>query len=658
MSDWGWILSGEHLPGCDVAYPERRDRKEGPVEQWLSQRLGRWLRRAPRGRRRFLSWVLQEEQRCQALDDLALRHRFLEIGCLMRQQGLVYPLLAQALGLLRQVVHRSLHMRPYDVQIQAAWMMLQGRLAQMQTGEGKSLTAALAAATAACSGAAVHVVTVNDYLAERDAQTFSPLYAFLGLSVGSIREGMEPDRRRAAYACSVCYVSNKELVFDYLKDNLWRRQYGSRTHRLLARWQGVPAPLLLRGLQVAIVDEADSVLIDEARTPLILSREQAAEEADVYHQAQRFASAMVQGQHFHLLPERQVELTEAGRSWLVEQVAHSAAPWTVLRWREELMRQALSARHLFKRDQHYLIRDDKIHIIDEFTGRIMADRTWEHGLHQMIEAKEGCEISGGRETLAKMTYQRFFRRYLLLGGMTGTAREVAAELWRHYELPVVDIPTHRPSRRVMGEQQCFVSSDERWRQVVAHVASAGAEGRPVLVGTRSLEASEQLSALLTAAGIAHQVLNARQDQEEAQVVARAGQPGQVTVATNMAGRGTDIVLGHGVSERGGLHVILTEFHTSRRIDRQLFGRCARQGDPGSTEALVSLEDELFKQHSPRWWRAWLLRRGPKPLQGILLQGMVRWAQGAAGLQEARIRDATAKADRQQDARLAFTGRPD
>lgn len=662
MSDLCRVLTGAPVELTDGAYEERAERDEHAVEAFLRQWLGRLARRPPSSRRRrqFLQAVNACEAMMQALDNAALRRHFDGLRGELRRQGLKAPIAAEAFALVREAAYRTLGKRPYDVQILGGWIILCGMVAEMQTGEGKSLTATLPAVIAAAAGASVHVVTVNDYLAGRDAEHMRPLYQFLGLRVGLIVEDMEPLERASAYACEICYVSNKELVFDYLKDRLVRRHADARAERLLAHWRGQSGMLLLRGLHLAIIDEADSVLIDEARTPLIISRtEPDLEGESIYGQAILLAKALIIDQHFKLTADRQIELSIAGRHALQELAQPLPGLWQAERWREEVIRQALTALWLFNKDQHYIITDGAIQIVDESTGRVMADRTWERGLHQLIEAKEGCDISAARETLAKMTYQRFFRRYVLLGGMTGTARDVSSELWQTYELPVVTIPTHRPPKRQRLPDYCFLQAESRWRHVVERTRTLAALGRPVLIGTRSVAASETVSRHLQTAGIAHRVLNARQDQEEADIVTEAGEASRVTVATNMAGRGTDIALGEGVAEAGGLHVILTEYHASRRIDRQLIGRCARQGDPGSAEAIVSLDDELFEQFVPgplRWCRSWLSQHGGERVPNWMLRLLVRFAQGNAGRQEARSRQATLKMDKKQRDFLAFAGK--
>jgi preprotein translocase subunit SecA len=492
-----------------------------------------------------------------------------------------------------------------------------------------------------------------------------PLYAFLGLTVGTITEGMAPEARRAAYACDITYCTNKQLVFDYLKDRL---MLGQESRTLHLQIEGLHAEyprtrrLLLRGLCFVIVDEADSVLVDEARTPLIISNVgDASEERRIYGEAIAVARELDSGLDFSIRPrEREVDLTERGRRRAGELAEPYGGLWIGPRRREELVRRALCALYLFQRDKQYLVRAGKVQIVDEYTGRVMADRSWERGLHQMIEAKEGCDITGQQETLARISYQRFFRRYLRIAGMTGTAREVARELWSVYRLPVVSIPTNRPVQRRRLPDEVHLGADAKWRAIVASLRRLHGEGRPVLVGTRSVAASEHLSELLAAAGLPHQVLNARQDQEEAKVIAAAGERGRITVATNMAGRGTDIRLGPGVAEIGGLHVLATERHDARRIDRQLFGRGGRQGDPGSYQAIVSLEDELvhevFGRHAARL--AGLAQRLAPRATGWLGRLLVGLAQRVAERHHARTRRELLRVDDHLSDLLAFTGRPE
>ncbi|MCZ6774821.1 MAG: prepilin peptidase, partial [Proteobacteria bacterium] len=490
-------------------------------------------------------------------------------------------------------------MRHFDNQIMGGWTMLQGMTAEMETGEGKTLAATLPAGTAAMAGIPVHVITVNDYLAGRDCELMSPLYNVLGMSVGAITEALiDPDARQAVYACDIAYCTNQAVAFDYLRDRVtmgYRRGRLFRSIDDLRTGETKTGRLLLRGLCFGIVDEADSVLIDEARTPLKLSGP-AANQVDrrVLRQALQFADQLEHHGNGYLIDDsRRIVLTENGKAYLAQLTEGLDRQWTSSRRRELMIRQALSAKHLFINDRQYLVRDGKIQIIDEYTGRVMADRSWELGMHQMIEAKEQVEITDPAESLARITYQRFFRRYLRLGAMTGTAREVAGELWAVYRLPVVKIPSNKPSRRRSFPTRMHRTADEKWQDVVVQAKTMQANHRAVLIGTRSVETSEKLSELLTRTGLDHAVLNARQDRREAEIIAQAGQPGRITVATNMAGRGTDISLAPEVAVVGGLHVIATERNEARRIDRQLFGRCARQGDPGSVEAILSWEDEIM-----------------------------------------------------------------
>ena len=599
---------------------------------------------------------------CSA-DATALAQHQQAVRTALRREGLTAGPLAAALALLREQARRTLGQRPYDVQLMGATALLQGRLAEMATGEGKSLTAALAAGVAALAGLPVHVVTVNDYLAARDAETFGVLYASLGLTVGTVVQGQPPGERRVAYRADIAYCCNKELAFDYLRDRLALSRAGGRIPMAVAGMAGhANAPLLLRGLHFVLVDEADSIFIDEARTPLILSAEHDA--ADAQQQAERCATALRLSSQLEpdrdwrsFAAERRASLLPAGEERLAAlcSAALDDTIWQSPRGRRELVEQALVARLHYQLDQHYLVSDGKVVIVDESTGRVMPDRAWEAGLHQMIETKEGCAPSPRRVTLARVTYQRLFRRALLLAGMTGTGREVAGELWQVYRLPIVAVPTHRKPQRRVGPPRLLPDSAQKWQVVAARARElARGEGRPVLIGTRSVEASEQISRVLAEHGLEHALLNARQDADEAAVVGRAGEPGRITVATNMAGRGTDIHLGESVAARGGLHVILTECHASARIDRQLFGRGARQGDPGSAEMILAADDELLRTHAGALVQR-LLTRWPDDPPGWAIMAAVRLAQTVASWRDMRQRRATLRLDERLDRLFAFTG---
>ena len=659
MSDVRALLAGRDIELGDGPYLERIDAKRSPWEG----RLRAWLARVPRldGRatRRFIDATNARETHARALDDDGLRANLAEEARRMRSEGFTDACLPGAFALIREASRRTLGMRHHDVQLMAGRTLLQGRLAEMSTGEGKTLAATLAACSAAITGAATHVVTVNDYLAERDAEHNRPLFDFLGLTVGVVLQDMSVPDRREAYARHITYVSNKELTFDYLKDVIALGDVSRMQQRLRAFAGGRTAePPILRGLHIAIIDEADSVLIDEASTPLIIS-ETLPDDLDpsVYTRAIELAGSLEEGLHFRRSQHRDIWLTAEGKATAARRAQDWDGLWRSRMWREEFVQKALSAIHGFQRDQHYILAEGKVQIVDESTGRVMADRTWERGLHQMIECKEGCEITGQRRTLAQITYQRFFGRYLLLGGMTGTAQEVADEVKSSYDLTVTRIPTHKPTRRRRLRDTVCATGELRWRAVARRAVEMAAQGRPVLVGTRSVEASEMLAALFAEQGVEHAVLNARQDKDEAEAVGHAGAPGKITVATNMAGRGTDIKLDPEAEAAGGLHVILTEFHESARVDRQLFGRCARQGNPGTTEAVVSVDDELFVRFAPAAVRRLVSAavRGERG-GGRVLRRYVTWLQDRAEKHYRRQRIDTQRRDADWVRALGFVGK--
>lgn len=615
-------------------------------------------------RRPFVRAVASHSRWATTLSAARLREEAAEIGAQLRERGFAAPLVAKAFSLVREAADRAINKRHFDVQIIGGRMMLHGMIAEMETGEGKTLTATLPAAAAALAGIPVHIITVNDYLTNRDAEWMGPIYRALGLTVGTIVHGLDPGDRRIAYGANVTYCTNKEVAFDYLKDRIVLGRDPDRARLQVERlYEKRPRldRLLLRGLHYGIIDEADSVLVDEARTPLIISGAESSEESEraTCQTALDLASEMVDGRHYVIDGhEHSVKLLDPGLEYLGRASAKLSGVWGRRHWREQLVKQALSAQHLYLDGKQYLIREGKIQIIDEYTGRLMPDRSWEHGLHQMIEVKEGCEMTQRTEPLARISYQRFFRRYLWLAGMTGTAREVAGELWSVYRLATRYVPTNRPSKRHYRPTRSYATNDVKWNAVVDRIEEMHKQGRPVLVGTRSVTASEHLSRLLTQRNLTHQLLNARQDLGEALIIAEAGRLGNITVATNMAGRGTDITLGPGVAALGGLHVIATELHEARRIDRQLFGRCARQGDPGSCEAFISAEDELPKLHSHGIWK--LLRRAaanPRQVYPSALRSLnLRVAQRSAERLHRRMRRDLLKLDEHLDSTLAFSGR--
>jgi preprotein translocase subunit SecA len=506
------------------------------------------------------------------------------------------------------------------------------------------------------------VIGVNDYLTERDAEEMGPLYRFFGLTVGCVTHGLTSEERRAAYGCDVTYCCNKEVVFDYLRDKL---TLGRVTDSLrlqseyLYSGHAREERLLLRGLHFAICDEADSLLVDEARTPLIISGsgQGADEEENFLVEVLSVTRTLVEGKHYVIdRHENTIDLTRMGEERIAEAGASLGSAWTGSIRRNDAVRKALTALYVFVPDVHYLVRDGKVQIIDEYTGRLMPDRSWERGIHQLIELKEGCDVTRQLESLARITYQRFFRRYLHLCGMTGTAWEIRWELWMVYGLPVVKIPTNRPCIRKRLSGRVLPSRDEKCRAILKRVEDLTGTGRPVLVGTPSLEASERLSAVFTEAGVAHRVLNAKNDREEASIVAEAGRARAVTIATNMAGRGTDIKLGEGVRETGGLHVILSESHDAGRIDRQLAGRCARQGDPGSFEFYYSAEDVLLEGNRAGLAR-WAVKLYPKtaPLWAFVVRSAINHSQKRTERAHSHIRHEILKQDEKMDTLLSFSG---
>jgi preprotein translocase subunit SecA len=515
----------------------------------------------------------------------------------------------RGMAIAREAAFRGVGLRPFVVQLIGALAMCEGLISEMATGEGKTLTASLAAGIWAWCGRPVHVITVNDYLVGRDAEEMRPVYEMMGLAVGHVVHETGADERFEHYRRNVVYITSKELVADFLRDQISLGSLRTATQTavgmLIAPSQ--KARLMVPGLWKVLVDEADSLLIDEGVTPLIISNSPTEEgNATLYEHADALAAQLDAPRDFKIdWTLRMVDLTPTGQERLNEIARDDGGFWQGQRRREELVTQSLTARHCYLRDEHYLVTpESKVQIIDEFTGRIMADRSWRHGLHQAIEVKEGVTVTADKENLARLSFQRFFRQYPIMGGMTGTAWEARGEMWGIYQRPIVRIPTNKPCIRVHLPLRMFASMAEKWDAVVTRVAELNDQGLPVLVGTRSVLASEEVSRRLATLGRAHRVLNASQTAQEASIVAEAGQRGKITVATNMAGRGTDIKLARGVAELGGLHVIATEPHGSGRVDRQLFGRAARQGDPGCAQLFTCIEDDLFVRHTPRLRLSW------------------------------------------------------
>jgi preprotein translocase subunit SecA len=533
----------------------------------------------------------------------------------------------------------------------------------MATGEGKTLTAGLAAVLAGWTRRPCHIVTVNDYLVQRDAEWLEPLFRFCGVPVGFVTGSMPAAERVKNYACDVTYVTSKELLADFLRDRLHLGKMQNPTRRLIRRMLQPQLEtqdgMVLRGLHTAIVDEADSVLIDEAVTPLIIS---ASHKNESLREAARLAHEIVQAlepgtDYLSNLRYKEIEMTKPGLRKLLEHAAHLPGLWRGQDRRLELVIQALVAREFFHRDKQYIVEGDKVVIVDEFTGRPMPQRTWREGMHQAIEAKEHLPVSDPSEIIARLSFQRFFRCFYKLSGMTGTAREATGELWQVYALPVISIPPNKPCVRKQKPDRFFLTEHEKWQAILAETEQIHAAGQPLLIGTRSVQASEHFGQMLADRGLDAKILNATRLKEEAEIVSLAGERGRITIATNMAGRGTDIKLGHGVAASGGLHVIASERHESGRVDRQLFGRSARQGDPGSAQAFLSFEDELIRRYLVRPVRETLDQSWERRLPGRdrLARAAFKLAQAKAQALASKQRKATLRSDLWLDEALSFAG---
>jgi preprotein translocase subunit SecA len=647
------------IPGLlSGTYPERDDAERAAAFPRLFALDALQRRR----QQRFVALVDARGAGLAALTGAAFDARVREVRARLAAEGFADETAAQSFALVREATRRVLAKPQYHTQLIAGHIMLGGKLAEMHTGEGKTLAAVLTAATGALAGVPVHVITANDYLVVRDAQMLEPVYRMLGLTAGTVTRPDDQAKRRAAYGCDITYCTAKELTFDYLRDRLVRRGMQSELHERVRRMEDGKAalPLLLRGLCMAVVDEADSILIDEARTPLIISQPRVNPQKQAYvEQALRLAMQLSPGRDFVVDREVQAALiSPQGRSRVAELAAPLGGLWEDRRHREEIIALALAAHHVYERDRDYLVRERKIVMIDQTTGRVAPGRVWSRGLQQLLEIKEGCPPTGEQETIAQITYQRFFPRYHHLCGMSGTLAEAQAELRSVYRLDVAHVPLRRPSRRRQLPTRVYGSRQAKWDAVITRLRALHASGRPVLVGTDSVADSDHLSVLLAAERLPHAVLNARNDGEEAAMVARAGEIGQIMVTTNMAGRGTDIPLGPGVAERGGLHVICCQHNASPRIDRQLHGRAARQGDPGSMETVLSLQDALLARTYPQWFMGMLraMTGHAGCLPAWLGAGVARLPQWLEERRQRGERRMLLDHDQRSERRLAFAGR--
>lgn len=562
--------------------------------------------------RKIVDHINSLEPQMEQLSDEQLKGKTVEFRERLEKGETLDDLLPEAFAVVREASKRVLGKRHYDVQMIGGITLHEGKIAEMRTGEGKTLVGTLPVYLNALLGKGVHVVTVNDYLAQRDSAEMGQIYEFLGMTVGVNLHELSPEEKREAYNCDITYGTNNEYGFDYLRDNM-----------VLYKEQMVQRPLYY-----AVIDEVDSILVDEARTPLIISG-QAAKSTDMYYAADRFVSRLKPEEDYTVdIKVRAVSLTEAGvtkaeRAFGIDNLFdHQNVQLN------HHIQQALKAHAIMKLDVDYVVNDGEIVIVDEFTGRLMTGRRYSEGLHQAIEAKEGLQVQNESMTLATITFQNYFRMYKKLAGMTGTAKTEEEEFKKIYGLDVIVVPTNRPMIRQDMPDVVYKSIKGKFNAVVEEIVKRHKNNQPVLVGTVSIESSEVLSEMLKRKGVKHKVLNAKYHAEEAEIVSQAGQPGAVTIATNMAGRGTDIMLGEGVAEVGGLHIIGTERHESRRIDNQLRGRAGRQGDPGSSQFFLSLEDELMRRFGAENIMAVMERMGMQEDQPIESRLVTRAIEGA------------------------------
>ena len=567
----------------------------------------------------YVPRVAAAEPALQELSDHELRKTSLGLRYRVRSGEPLDRLLVEAFALVREAGRRKLGMRHFDVQILGGAAIHHNSIVEMQTGEGKTLTATLPMYLASLEGKGAHLATVNDYLAARDADIMKPLYSALGVSIGIIQAQQPQPERRKAYQCDITYGTANEMGFDFLRDRLLLRSSVEGNTDLFGQMLGVQEngkseQPVQRGLHYMLVDEADSILIDEARTPLIISALPGEDEkiaAEAYGWAAKVRDEFIENEHYEYdHDDRTVELSLAGRQLVRSLQKPSEMDRLTLTNIYEYVQRAIKVGREMFEDRHYVVRDGEVVIVDEFTGRLAEGRKWRAGIHQAVEAQAGVEVTFATNQAARITIQDLFLRYERLSGMTGTAMTSRRELKKIYRVNVNRIPTNKPPIRKQLATQVYGTSEQRWNAVVEDAAEQHAMGRPVLIGTRSIDKSEHLAELLAAKNMQPVILNARHIAQEAEIVAQAGQLGKVTVATNMAGRGTDIKLGDGVKELGGLHVICTELHESQRIDRQLIGRCGRQGDPGTFRQFLSLDDEIL-----------LLGYGPKKAERLTERGI-------------------------------------
>ena len=563
--------------------------------------------------------------------------------------------LLEAFGIAGSALALALGFTPHRQQLLAARVLLDNRLVEMATGEGKTAAIALAGAVAALGRTPVHVITANDYLAQRDATQLMRFFESLGLKVGCVTQPMLAEERRLAYACDVTYCTAKELVFDYLRDGMARTSDLSALEQRARRLEstGPSNPPVLRGLCMAIIDEADTVLIDEARMPLVLAQDSGSQPQETFHRgALALAQRLVPDKEFRRCADgRRIELMPAGLRRMVQWPAASDPLYGHRAHRQAAVELALAALHVLRRDHDYVVRQGQVQLVDESTGRAAPGRAWSQGLHQLVELKEGLRPTRSNLTVTQITFQRFFPRFLRLAGASGTLREARGELKAVYGLSVVVIPPRTPARVDHLASRLLLDSNKLWQAVADSIEQLQSSERPVLVGTDSVAQSEALSQVLSARNLVHQVLNARQDSDESRLIAAAGRPRQITVATSMAGRGSDILLDPGVINRGGLHIIFCQHNASARIDRQFLGRAGRQGQPGSSQSLLALDFPQIQRWWPGWWRTLVARLG---CPTVLSWATVRLAQAGESFTQRKQRVTLCRVSESQERELTFS----
>ncbi len=646
-------------------YPQRKTDKPGFIEKLGSRLFHDSLQRLKNNRLSFQAFarmVKKEQLRIDVVDAQALSAEINQLRLQLKRDGLKARLVARCFALVSAVADQQLGISLHDGQILGGWAMLHSMVAEMKPGEGKTLMATLPACTAALAGIPVHIITLSDYHATHDAELMTPLYAALGLTVGVSSTTHEPEQRRESYRSDITYCNNKQLAFDHLRDRLILKKYsGQLALRLATIDQTDPLheDFMLPGLCFALVDDADSVLIDQAITPLIVTRAvDSGNKREVLQHALSLAQQLDHPADYEVNESAQnIELSASGSIHLAELTGNAKGLWRNSRYREDLVLQALKAQRLFKPDQHYRVIDGRIEISPQTAEAAMNTPAWDRGMQQMLEVKEGCEISGEQETLGRISYQRLFQRYLMMGGMSGNISQLANELKSVYQLDVMSLRPAQKSRRKRYRARILPSQEQKWAAIVERISEIRQAGRPVLIGTRSQADSALLAQMLADTGINPLLLNPEQNDEQAASLALVGQAGQVTIATELCAQGTDIRPGPGVEAAGGLHVILAERYEIGRLDRYFHQLSARRGTAGSYETITSIQDELVIQYSPHWsltateiaWK--ILPMLARPLSLYLSAR----AQKSAEKKQLNARRMVLRSEEYLDNVLAFTG---